>query len=1348
MSSRWPGSLINKTAPTPSGGGAQDSAPGVWTLDQANPYIASQTWPGTGVPDPQFQYVTALLHGDGTNAAQNNTFLDSSTNNFTITRNGNTTQGSFSPYGSLWSNYFNSSNSSYLSVPDSSALELGTNSFTMEAWVFLTSFASPNCILAKMTSASYPYGFLLLVDTSGVPKFYMASNSGAGSSWDIVSSLGTIALSTNTWNHVVVGRSGSTFRMWINGSSSGTATNSGSMNDNSAPVFIGAAGQSATVSYANGYISNTRIVNGTDVYGVSNSTITVPTTPLTAITNTALLTCQSNRFIDNSSNAFAITVNGSPSVQRFSPFQNLATYQTAKIGGSGYFDGSTDYLTLPNNAAFNFGTPSGTTNDFTLEAWIYPVAFNTAAGIMGSFNDASQTGYRFVLDNTGALRVNIGSSFNLTSSSLIVSLNQWHHVAATRTSNNVYIYHNGTQVASGTTSNAADAPSNFLVGRNAVDVNNWYFPGYISNTRVLKGIAQYTGSTYTVPTTPFTAISGTSLLTSMTNGAIYDNAMMNDLQTVGSAQISTSVVKYGTGSMYFGGVGNYLKAPATPSNSLGSANFTVEMWVYPTANAPIYDAVMVARGSPTTTGNYSFALLGSGTLNAPFVAALNGIIAQSSVALTLNTWSHVAYSRIGNTWLIFVNGNLTGSATNSTTFTDNTNDAMYVGVSSYDQTSNRTFTGYIDDLRITKGYARYWFNFQPPSAPYPNYGGTLQLTYDPYFSNTTLLLNGDGTNGAQNNTFLDSSTNNFTITRNGNTTQGSFSPYGNLWSTYLNGSSNLYTPSSSSFAFSGQYTVSFWAYITSTPADYSAVFSVTTTNGLQIGFDTSTGNFGVARFNIAWDLLTPAFTQNQWVHVAVTRDSSNLTRIFYNGSLQASATLSTSYTQSNAYVGRGNSSNLPGYISNLQVLNGTCLYASNFTPPTAPATAVTNTVLLTCQSNRFIDNSSNAFALTANGSPSVQRFSPFNPTAPYSTSVIGGSGYFDGSSAYLTTPTNSALAFGTGDFTFNVWLYPLSWAGSYQPIVTGGPSAFQLYNTGSGINLSCANVQSIFTSSSLPQTNAWTYLTVSRVSGTTKMFFNGVQVASASDGNNYSTTPLTIGGQSGYCFNGYFTDFQFVKGSGVTSVTIPTLPATAITNTQLLLSYTNAGIPDLAMQNNLQTVGNAQVSTAQYKYGSSSLSFTSSGDYLVSTRSQVIPAGPFTIEAWAYTTSSSQTQAIFAQGTGTGDSARAFLGIESNSGAYWTCQIGGTQAISNIAVVQNTWTHVAMTWDGSTMRLWVNGNLAASASSSTSASNTTLQVGKNWGSYQWIGYIDDARVSSFLRYVQPFTPPTAALPTY
>ena len=56
--------------------------------------------------DPYFNYNTLLLKETGTNGQQNNTFVDGSVNNFTITRNGNSTQGTFAPFGNFWSNYF------------------------------------------------------------------------------------------------------------------------------------------------------------------------------------------------------------------------------------------------------------------------------------------------------------------------------------------------------------------------------------------------------------------------------------------------------------------------------------------------------------------------------------------------------------------------------------------------------------------------------------------------------------------------------------------------------------------------------------------------------------------------------------------------------------------------------------------------------------------------------------------------------------------------------------------------------------------------------------------------------------------------------------------------------------------------------------------------------------------------------------------------------------------------------------------------------------------------------------------------------------------------------------------
>ena len=88
--------------------------------------------------DPQFNYVTMLLHGDGTNGAQNNTFVDSSTNNFTITRNGTPTQGIFSPYGTLWSNFFNGSSDWVRFSYSSSLIPASGTDFTAECWVYLT----------------------------------------------------------------------------------------------------------------------------------------------------------------------------------------------------------------------------------------------------------------------------------------------------------------------------------------------------------------------------------------------------------------------------------------------------------------------------------------------------------------------------------------------------------------------------------------------------------------------------------------------------------------------------------------------------------------------------------------------------------------------------------------------------------------------------------------------------------------------------------------------------------------------------------------------------------------------------------------------------------------------------------------------------------------------------------------------------------------------------------------------------------------------------------------------------------------------------------------------------------
>lgn len=153
------------------------------------------------VLDPYFKYVTMLLPGNGTNGAQNNTFLDSSTNNFTITRNGNATQGTFTPYGSNWSNYFNGASS--LSNASNNALAFGTGAYTVECWVYYPSAPSQQAILGG-TGNSPDFE----VDTGKIR--YMGSN-------DVY---GTTSIAGNQWYHFVWARSGTGSNQaaaWVNG---------------------------------------------------------------------------------------------------------------------------------------------------------------------------------------------------------------------------------------------------------------------------------------------------------------------------------------------------------------------------------------------------------------------------------------------------------------------------------------------------------------------------------------------------------------------------------------------------------------------------------------------------------------------------------------------------------------------------------------------------------------------------------------------------------------------------------------------------------------------------------------------------------------------------------------------------------------------------------------------------------------------------------------------------------------------------------------------------------------------------------------------------------------------------
>jgi hypothetical protein len=403
------------------------------------------------------------------------------------------------PTGSV---QFNGS-TQYLTVADNTAFAFGSGNFTIECWFYQTSTARAD-ILSKGNSATFCPWVLQINGTN--LNFYVSDNGGSYA----VQLSSSVTYAQNTWNHAAAVRNGNTITLYLNGVSVASTSYSGTPVTNAQTVGIG--GDSSGTYKLTGYLSNARVVKGTALY---TANFTPSTVPLTAIANTVLLTAQSSTTItDASTNAFAITNTGTAVAVTANPF----------VGGSASFNGSSQYLTMPNSAGFAFGT-----GDFTVEAWVYTPAptnggVTTDRTIFGGFTQTP--GEFFFLDNT-ANKPSLYNGTVGTYSTIGVSANTWTHVAWVRYNSTLTIYVNGVSgvsVPSYTTNFTAGTA--FYIGKNDT-ASDRYFSGYISNLRVVKGTAVYTAN-FTPSTTPLTAIAGTSLLTAQSKTSATTDASSNN----------------------------------------------------------------------------------------------------------------------------------------------------------------------------------------------------------------------------------------------------------------------------------------------------------------------------------------------------------------------------------------------------------------------------------------------------------------------------------------------------------------------------------------------------------------------------------------------------------------------------------------------------------------------------------------------------------------------------------------------------------------------------------------------------------------------------------------------------
>jgi hypothetical protein len=661
-------------------------------------------------------------------------------------------------------------------------------------------------------------------------------------------------------------------------------------------------------------------------------------------------------------------------------------------------------------------------------------------------------------------------------------------------------------------------------------------------------------------------------------------------------------------------------------------------------------------------------------------------------------------------------------------------------------------------------------------------------TTDAFFNLVTLLLNTTATNGAQNNTFLDSSSSPITLTTNGTPAQGTFTPFSQTgWGTYFTGTSTRLTyPGNSSTYVSGtgDFTIEAWINLDAASAGRSRMlFSSDTANALNVrigqGNLSSVNGLSVGRnFNSDNENCSFTWQFNTWYHVAIVRASA-VYYFFVNGVQQTTLGSGTStYSFATATtVAIGDAPSFPndeiykGYISNTRVSN-VARYTSNFTPSTTPLTALSGTQFLSLQNNRWIDNSTNSSTITTSGTPSVQAFSPFLPTAAYDAAVVGGSGYFVSATDYLALTANSVNV-GSSDFSLEAWIYVVNRSSTYyvfggqsdRATLNGSSYNFHLTNSNGYLSteLYIGNSSANFVSTSAPPLNAWSHVVFARTGGTASMFLNGIQVATitslgTSAINNGSTTylPAIASNATGNAatFTGYMSNLRFIIGSGgynatSSTITVPTALVTNSANTKLLANFTNSGIFDSAAKNNLQTVGNAQVSTTQAKWGTTSMAFDGTGDTLNSSPSQVLSlgSGNWTIECWVRLnatgteTNIGQSKNYYTAGfngnfvfrVGTSNLWRSFDGQSSQA------TIDGSFSWST-----GVWYHVAWVRNSGTVTVYKDGTSLGSVSDSKTLSDSAngIILGSSLNAY-----IDDLRITVGLaRYTTTFTPPTAAFP--
>ena len=419
--------------------------------------------------------------------------------------------------------------------------------------------------------------------------------------------------------------------------------------------------------------------------------------------------------------------------------------------------------------------------------------------------------------------------------------------------------------------------------------------------------------------------------------------------TVNNAVTNSTFSNFYGGSYYFDGSGDSLSVASSSDLGMGTGDFTVEAWVYPTSLASS-DFIVCLSGSDSVFGYNS-----DGTLNIQLPSSGAPSLTQKGPVIVANKWNHFACVRESGALRGYIDGVLAATVDSATTDMGSSGTATIGDHPSL----SREVTGYIQDVRIYKGVAKYTDSFVPAST------------------NPDILP--DTPSGVSGSSKL-------TKITDGAVAFGSTG--------YMTTTSSDYNPGTGDFAIEGY-------------------FRFPNNSGTRRAFINDTGTFGnnslvIRQYNTGFEFYCggtsvsdSGFNMAQWNHAMITRSGSTA-RFFVNGELRATRTTSQSIscepsnqmTIGGLYDSGGGSEYMQGHASNLRLTVGsiptdyqtssTTVGEMIFTPSSEPLTSTSqganssHVKLLCCQSNTSATAAVSSASLSTNNTVTATNFNPFN----------------------------------------------------------------------------------------------------------------------------------------------------------------------------------------------------------------------------------------------------------------------------------------------------------------------------------------------------------------------------------